>query len=149
MTQTKQKKDKTPFSGYNFLKFTILGTLLKEKETGNSFLNTTQLLEKLYENLEYDETKYKKHTRKVLNSTLMRLVRFEDKKGKSYLIKRKRKSKNNRIMNVYAISKNGEKLFKEMRDYGLKAPIKRLLKTKRRIQLRTSTMLGSSYLDNE
>jgi len=128
MTQKERKKRKTPFSGYNLLKFSVLGVLYKQKrEDNNKYLDAKQILEKLYEDLEYDKTKYRKHTPRQLSKSLIMLARYKNKNGKVYLL-RKKIQRNKQKTNVYAISENGIKLYIEMRDYGLKAPRERYLK---------------------
>ena len=149
MRKEGQKIRKTPFTGYNFLKFAILGILLQSKKEGKEFLSSKEVLEKIYENLGYDKTKYRKHTRKELNATLLRLVKFKNKGGKVYLLKKKVRSKKNQIMNVYAISKNGEKLFKEMRDYGLKAPRKRYFRTMKKSHLGSVMMKQEAFFEED
>ena len=48
MTQKGRRTRKTPFSGYNFLKFAILEVLYKQKrDDNNKYLDAKQILEKL------------------------------------------------------------------------------------------------------
>lgn len=129
----KKTKNRTPFSGFNREKFAILEVLYEQKMKNmeNNYLFPEEILERMYDKLGFPSIIKRGHTVGTIRTTLCRLHKFKNHSANSYLLRTKDKH-NGRKKFKYSISKNGERLFKEMRDRGLTAPYRRAIKSRAR-----------------